>query len=89
MTRLDQQADLIRMTRYYLDRSYYPCPQREEYWAAFRLACEFLHIAPDSGTALDAWERLEERHLRSSGKDRPGDESPGRREDPDSRGGKC
>ena len=32
MTRLDQEADLIRMTRYYLDRSYYKEPHREEYY---------------------------------------------------------
>lgn len=63
MTELDRQADLIRMTRYYLDRSYYPSPGRAEYHAAFLLACEFLGIPPGSGTAQEAWERIRERHL--------------------------
>ncbi len=63
MTRLDQEADLIRMTRYYLDRSYYKEPHREEYYAAFQLACEFLDIPPHSGIALGVWEKIEERHL--------------------------
>lgn len=64
MTELDRQADLIRMTRYYLDRSYYPNPGLAEYHAAFLLACEFLDISPASGTAQEAWERIRERHLR-------------------------
>ncbi|MEE8537320.1 MAG: hypothetical protein V3S71_04885 [Acidobacteriota bacterium] len=63
MTRLDQEADLIRMTRYYLDRSYYKELHREEYYAAFQLACEFLDIPPHSGIALGVWEKIEERHL--------------------------
>jgi len=63
MTELDRQADLIRMTRYYLDRSYYPHPGRAEYHAAFELACRFLEIPPASGAAREAWERICERHL--------------------------
>jgi hypothetical protein len=68
MTELDRQADIIRMTRYYLDRSYYPDPGREEYFSAFVLACEFLGMAPDSGTAQEAWERIKARHLGPDGK---------------------
>jgi hypothetical protein len=71
MTRLDQEADLIRMTRYYLDRSYYAELRREEYYAAFQLACEFLQISPGSATALGAWEKIEQRHLGAS-EERPG-----------------
>ncbi len=66
MTELDRQADLIRMTRYYLDRSYYPNPGTAEYHAAFLLACEFLSLSPASGTAREAWERIQDRHLRGS-----------------------
>jgi hypothetical protein len=64
MTENDQIADLIRMTRYYLDRSYYRAPGRAEYYAAFTLACGFLGLSPGAGTALEAWERICDRHLK-------------------------
>jgi hypothetical protein len=63
MTENDQVADLIRMTRYYLDRSYYPDPGRAEYYAAFTLACGFLGLSPAAGVAQEAWARILERHL--------------------------
>lgn len=63
----DRVADLIRMTRYYLDRSYYPAPGRAEYYAAFTLACGFLGLDPAGGPALEAWERICARHLKEDG----------------------
>jgi hypothetical protein len=63
MTDVDRQADLLRMTRYYLDRSYYPNPGVEEYHAAFVLACEFLGVVAGSGLAQEAWERIRQLHL--------------------------
>jgi hypothetical protein len=66
MTENDQIADLIRMTRYYLDRSYYRAPGRAEYYAAFTLACGFLGHDPAAGVAQEAWERICDRHLKSA-----------------------
>jgi len=63
MTDIDRQADLIRMTRYYLDRSYYPNPGVEEYHAAFSMACQFLDVPAGSGLAQETWKEIRRLHL--------------------------